>query len=518
MRRSLPFLICLLAASPAISQPLASHSITDSAVECVDGLAAGYPCKSVTLMSKLAREEYTNADELNDVWGWAHQDSGREFALAGTGNAVAFIEVTDPENPVFLGWMATHGHDGSASWWRDIKVYKDHMFVTVDVINANGLQVFNLLELLEPMTMAREFHETYHYDGFGQAHNVAINEATGFAYVTGAPGDNNMCPWGIHIVDIRDPAAPTYAGCYIDQQTGNRGFAGYIHDAQCFLYDGPDEDYRGKEICMAAGENGISIADVTDKSQPSSVAYATYPGAAYVHQGWVTPDHKYYIQNDELDELSGATVGTTTLIWDIAQLDDPVLFGEYIGATNAVDHNLYVLDEYVYLANYAQGMRILDIGDISNPVEIAYFDTHPVDDATDFDGAWTAYPYLPSGHILVNSYPEGLFVIRAEGLRTVTASEQDAEVPDAFVLSSAYPNPFNPVTTITLRVPVSQTVDVRVYDMLGREVALLHHGILEAGPQHTLRFTAHHLQSGSFLIRASGDSHLQTQIVTLLKQ
>jgi hypothetical protein len=46
--------------------------------------------------------------------------------------------------------------------------------------------------------------------------------------------------------------------------------------------------------------------------------------------------------------------------------------------------------------------------------EVAYFDTVPTSDAPDFNGAWAAYPYLPSGNILVGNMGGGLFIVRPE--------------------------------------------------------------------------------------------------------
>ena len=142
----------------------------------------------------------------------------------------------------------------------------------------------------------------------------------------------------------RPRVRPTYAGCFRDTETGRHegfqrsyvrgGGSGYTHDAQCVIYNGPDHDYVGKEICIGFNENAISISDVTDKSAPIDVAKATYPDVGYTHQGWLTPDHKYVVQNDEADESlllgpNGRGRGTRTLIWDIVELDDPILLKEY---------------------------------------------------------------------------------------------------------------------------------------------------------------------------------------------
>jgi choice-of-anchor B domain-containing protein len=153
--------------------------------------------------------------------------------------------------------------------------------------------------------------------------------------------------------------------------------------------------------------------DVTEKEAPELLSTATYPNLAYSHQGWLSDDHKYFYLNDELDEVSGGADRTRTLIFDLAELGDPVLVSEYFGETSATDHNLYVRGNYMYESNYVAGLRVLDISDPENPVEVGYFDTvGGSPDVPGFAGSWSNYPYFESGIVVVTSIREGLFVLR----------------------------------------------------------------------------------------------------------
>jgi choice-of-anchor B domain-containing protein len=174
-------------------------------------------------------------------------------------------------------------------------------------------------------------------------------------------------------------------------------------------YAGPDTDYTGREICFGSNETALSIADVTDKQNPTSVAIATYPKAQYTHQGWLTDDQRYFYLNDELDESAGLVEGTRTLIFDLADLDDPLLVGEHISTTTETDHNLYVKGNLMYQSNTGAGLRILDISDPEHPFETAYFDTSPVGGR---GGTWSNYPYYKSGKIAVTGGHYGLFMLR----------------------------------------------------------------------------------------------------------
>ena len=220
------------------------------------------------------------------------------------------------------------------------------------------------------------------------------------------------------MINIQEPANPTFAGCFADEGTGRSG-TGYSHDAQCVMYEGPDTEHRGKEICFGSNETALSIADVSDKGNPVSLATASYPNVVYSHQGWLTEDQGHFYMNDELDELDGKTDGTRTLIWDVADLDDPQLVTEHVSENKASDHNLYILGNLMYQSNYLSGLRVLDISDVANPVEVGFFDSVPAGtDKPGFGGSWSNYPYFPSGSIVITSMNEGLFVLKKRTVDT----------------------------------------------------------------------------------------------------
>ncbi len=220
---------------------------------------------------------------------------------------------------------------------------------------------------------------------------------------------------GLHMINIQDPRAPLFVGCFQDMGTGRQG-TGYSHDAQCIVYRGPDVEHQGREICFGANETALSIADVTDKTNPVSLSTATYPNVAYAHQGWLDEDHRYFYSNDELDEVGGVVDRTRTLIWDIADLDDPILVREYFADNASSDHNLYILGDLMYQSNYTSGLRILDISDRENPVLIGFFDTVPgTPDAPAMAGSWSNYPFFESGIIVVTSGTEGVFILQKRG-------------------------------------------------------------------------------------------------------
>ena len=284
-----------------------------------------------------------------------------------------------------------------------------------DGAGPHGMQIFDLTRLRDVRGDPVTFKEDAHYSGIASAHNIVINEETGFAYAVGAGEGGETCGGGLHMINIQDPQAPLFAGCFQDMGTGCQG-TGYSHDAQCVIYHGPDAEHEGQEICFGSNETALSIADVTDKASPVSLATATYPNVAYAHQGWLDEDHRYFYMNDELDEVGGNVDRTRTLIWDIIDLDDPILAKEYFADNASSDHNLYIKGNLMYQSNYVSGFRILDISDRENPEVVGFFDTVTgAPDAPGFDGSWSNYPFFESGIIIVNSGKEGMFILREQG-------------------------------------------------------------------------------------------------------
>ena len=493
-------------------------------VPCVDGEAAGYPCKDMDLLAFVPKAEMEgfpcpgSGYCFNDIWGWTDPVTDVEYALLGRVDGVAFFDLSDPENPLFVGMLPKTPRAWSSSW-RDIKVVNDHAVIVADAAGAHGMQAFDLSQLRDVTNPPVTFGPTALYDAVRSAHNVVVNDISDHVYIVGIQGDHEApggfaCGAGPHIVDMSDPAQPAFAGCY----TPSRG-RGYTHDAQCVRYDGPDARYAGKDICISFDEAGGAITDVTDPASPEELGLFEYPRIGYTHQGWLTEDHRYLFVNDELDEGHGYASSTRTLIFDVQELDDPVPVGAWHGPTSAIDHNLYIHEGKLYEANYQAGLRVMDIfydGELSpdDIREVAYFDVYPRSDLPGFIGSWSSYPFFESGIIVVSSMDDGLFVL-APSL-SVGVNTESEELPAEVALLGNYPNPFNPETAIRYALPQAGNVRLAVYDLLGQEVAVLVDGSRPAG-HHTVRFDGDDLSSGSYVYRLQVGEEVVVRTMMLVK-
>ena len=374
------------------NQPMVAMSNTP----CIGGMAGPFPCRNINLASFLPLSDI-GGGTVNDLWGWTDPSTGKEYAIVGRSSGTAFVDLSDPYHPVYLGNLPTHSVD---SLWRGIKVYANHAFIVSEADN-HGMQIFNLTRLRNVISPPITFTEDAHYDGFRRAHTIALNEETGFAY---AAGSRDTCQGGLHMVDVHNPVAPVFAGCV--------GQDGYTHETQCVRYHGPDVTYQGHEICFSSNEDTLTIVDVTNKSGPVQLSRTTYTGVGYTHQGWLTENQGYFLLDDELDEVHDG-VNSSTYIWNVADLDAPSMTGVYRGPSTSIDHNLYIRGNRAYESNYRSGLRILDIGNIgaSSLNEVAFFDIFSMDDLPQFNGAWSNYPFFSSGIVIVGGIEQGLFVL-----------------------------------------------------------------------------------------------------------
>jgi len=394
---------------------------------CTGGMAGPFACQNVDLESFVPLGS-AGLGNGNDVWGWTDPKTDREYAIVGSALETTFIDVTDPQNPVTKGALPTSGIPDFVLW-RDMKVDGNYAFIVSEQTD-HGMQVFDLTRLRDAGPIPQVFSADVVYRGVDEdglrlsnAHNVAINEETDFAYIVGsntcvsvgAEGENG----GLHMVDISKPEEPRFVGCaLVNSPAANN----YSHDVQCVIYRGPDADYRGREICFGSNESVVAVYDVTNKFSPKVISQWGYPEAEYTHQGWLTPDQRFFLFGDELDEQGDTVEHTTTYIMDALDLDRPKRPKAFAHETRSIDHNLFIKDDLVYAANYGAGLRILKFTQSSLKSgklnEVGYLDIRPGFDEPEFVGTWSNYPYFDSGIVLFTGIEEGstvLYVARPTG-------------------------------------------------------------------------------------------------------
>ncbi|KAI9148186.1 hypothetical protein HJFPF1_12012 [Paramyrothecium foliicola] len=411
---------------------------------CVNGFAEAIPgdfnntfrCSNVDLYHFLSHEQLGSwGGRGSSSWGWTSAD-GREIVAIGQYDGTAFAEITSEGKLVYLGRLPQYDPIGSN--WREIRIVGDLAVIGSEAIH-HGVQFFDMKKVLDlDPANPKNFTQadlTGHWDELpvGRTHNIVVNQELNYAIAAGSVGGNatirvrgNLpCRGGLIFLDLTDPTNVTSPGCAAGD--------GYVHDAECLVYRGPDERYFGRDICYAYNEDTLTIYDVTNKvgNTTTIISITDFPGAEYIHQGVVNNAtwQEYLFLDDEFDERD-AKVGPmtkglpTTHIFDIRDLENPTYTGHYAGKTRSIDHNQYIVDNLLYQSNYGNGLNILDVSSVTKDptgagiCEAGFFDIYPEDDDKEghgsvaFLGSWSSYPYFKSGFIMVHTIERGTFVVK----------------------------------------------------------------------------------------------------------
>ncbi|KAF6841003.1 hypothetical protein CMUS01_03723 [Colletotrichum musicola] len=409
--------------------------------KCVDGKAEAIPgeplhtfrCKNIDLYDFVSHAELGSPAGWegrigSSSWGWTDPECGREFVASGMYEGTAFLEVLPEGRLLHLGFLPALANLTDDAFWKEIRSFKHYMLIGSELAN-HGVQIFDMRKLLDidpdeaPITFGSEDLAGHFTDlTEGASHNVVVNEEREYGVAVGSRPIDAECYGGLIFFDLSDPSNPVRTGCNPDD--------GYVHDAQCLVYRGPDEKYLGRDICYAYNEDTLTIYDVTDKANSSIISITSYDGAAFTHQGWVLdPDwQEWLIMNDEYDEVTAegpaADGYPVSYIWNVASLESPKQTGIYKSGTRGVDHNLYSKDGLVFQSAYGTGFRVYDVSSIpedpsgNSVCEIAFFDIYPEDDSApgggevEFSGTWSSYAMFESGFIYINTIERGGFLTK----------------------------------------------------------------------------------------------------------
>jgi len=333
----------------------------------------------------------------------------------------------------------------------------------------------------------------------------------GLAYVADNAG-------GLQIVDIADPNAPEIIGSVMP--FGNQD----------------DLDVQGTFAYLASPTRGLQVVDVSDPTTPVLRGEVNPPGSTTGVA--VDGDHAYLAC-----QYYGLQVA------DISNPNSPSIIGEldiegwpenvHIARGHAflctMEDGLYIVDisnpaapewvstlitpgqawdvvvdgDLAYIADIEGGLQIADITDLSDPRYLGCVDT----------ANHTAFGVALAGdRVCIADWEGGFHVIWKQ---CVPSAVPEGEVPSSPLVMKAYPNPFNPETTISFTLEQSEATLITVFTLDGRPVRLLADRIFSAGKNtaswNGLDNNGRRLPSGSYLIRLQTASGIRQSKVTLLK-
>ena len=357
--------------------------------------------------------------DYSACWSYVHGD-GREYAVIGVGDGgawgsgasegTAIYNVTNPAAPYRVAFIP-----GPPSIWREMKQYQSWIYVVTEGTGpGEGLQIIRMTDPEHPV-LAATYNAT-----FSRAHTVSVDAARGLLICNGTRlnfGDNiSYYASGMRILSLANPEAPVEVGHWppVVPLDANSADSIYVHDSLPV----------GNRLYASSIVYGIQrIFDLTDPSNPVELTEWTYAGS-FTHNSWPDATGNWLYVTDERN-------GEPLKVFDISNLSAPVMYNGWTPNPAGIVHNVHVMGSDLYVANYTEGIRLLDASDPAHPAEWAYADTW-AGPSGDYNGVWETCPFFPSGTIIASDRTSGLWVFRAQrnyGLARVRAVDATTSQP-----------------------------------------------------------------------------------------
>jgi choice-of-anchor B domain-containing protein len=379
--------------------------------------------------------------KYSGVWGWVDPADNKEYAIIGSTAGTYIIEVTDPYNPVQRAYVAGRRDQ---CIWREIKTYENYLYLVSDDQVPNSFQIVDLSYLPDSVHIVHDSDSI-----FARSHTIYVDNGKLYCASVTRP---SIGFYSMAVYDLTaDPTNPTLL------RTLNQDYStpSSMHDM--FV--------RNDTVYASGGYDGFFVYKEDSITHAFSLigSITSYLDQGYNHSSFITKDGKTLIFVDEVP----AGMGVKTYdISDFSNMQFQSLFYSNPGAT---PHNPYFTkDDMLVISYYADGLVIYDVSDPANPVRVGYYDTNSNDPfggpytSPAYQGAWGAFPDLPSGNILVSDMQEGLFVLDAD----VALSRANTATFESQV--KVFPTIFTDQLSVTLARKTESPVICTLTDISGK--------------------------------------------------
>jgi len=321
---------------------------------------------------------YSNT--YNECWGFKVNNT--EIAVIGSTEGTHFFNVTDPQNSTEVAFLAG-AYTGSGVVHRDYHDFQGYLYIVCD----EGWST-STLQIVDISNLPTSVNVVYDSDSlFNTSHNIFIDTATAKLYACAS--NSAMDIYSLHI-----PTLPNLIYSYND--------VGHVHDAYVI----------NDTAFLNCGNDGLRIVDFHYLDLAGGMAwvelasFTSYPDAGYNHSGWLSDDGTIYVMQDE-------NHGYDVKILDVSDFNNITVLSTFNSGENlqSMAHNGIIKGDLLYLAYYHDGLRVFDISDPSNPIQVCNYDTYSPASYNSYKGAWGVYPYLPSGNIIVSDMQSGLYIL-----------------------------------------------------------------------------------------------------------
>ncbi|NNC95185.1 MAG: choice-of-anchor B family protein [Chitinophagales bacterium] len=322
---------------------------------------------------------YNNS--YNEIWGYS--SNGRDYGIIGTTVGTHIFDVTDTNNIVLVDYVAG-AFQGPGVIHRDYHDHNGYLYAVCDE-GLSSLQIIDLNSLPDSASKVYD-SDTLLYT----SHNIFIDEKRSLLYACSVIKGNPPAFYAMEVYDINIPLEPQLIYVLNDSSIQ------HVHDI--FVRD--DIAY------LNSGYDGLFIYDFSDPANPTKEGVLDlYQQQGYNHSGWLLDDNKHYVFIDETIQTQLKVVNIENPL-DIQQV---ALFGT--ANPNSSPHNVIVKNCLAYVSYYYDGIRVYDLRDPANPVEVAVYDTYPDSiGPSEYEGAWGVYPFANNRKVLVSDMQSGMFL------------------------------------------------------------------------------------------------------------
>jgi choice-of-anchor B domain-containing protein len=379
----------------------------------------------------------------NGIWGW-HDGLGNEYALIGATNGVHIVDVTNPGAATRVDFVPGRR---SGCIWREIKTYQHYAYLISDDGAPNSFQIIDLQYLPDSVSVVYDSDSL-----FQRAHTLYVDGNKLYCGIV--KGGVTSGTSSMSVYSLNNPVNPTllrdvdvdYGSVFTNQQ---------VHDMLV----------RNDTVYASAAFDGLFILKYDSVANVFTMlgSLTTYPSQGYNHSSALTDDGKTLVFMDEVP------TGLPVKVLDVQDLSNLTVTATFSTNPGPTPHNPFMVGNICYIAYYQDGLQVYDVSDPVNPVRIGYFDTQyqtPLGGpytGQSYSGAWGAYPFLPSGNVLVSDMQNGLYVLDVSQL---TGVEELAE-RNGFAI---YPNPVDAGTSIQIATSQNGVLRGAIYDVSGRQV------------------------------------------------
>jgi hypothetical protein len=370
---------------------------------------------------------------------------------------ISILDVHDINNPVQIGYYNSPGSP------KDLTLQDNYAYL---VELNRGLRIIDISDLANPV-------EAGSYDTGATFSKIDVKGNYAFALV----GEE------MHIFDITDPENIISVSTIV------------VGSALSLLVD-------GNTVYVSVGywthwgtTGGIKIYDAVNPGNPVKIGEYDAGGGLYED---VFYPHDIALKNNYLYVVSDF-VGLR--VFDVSDPTNPVVVSD----TPTFGEEIEIYQNYAFISESLVGMNIFDISDPLNPELVETFNEFRRIGSLTLDN---------QGRIFTASAEYGMMIFQ-NNLVTEVESENEVQ-PTQFSLNQNYPNPFNPSTKINYSLPSSGFVTLKVYDILGNEIATLLNENKLAG-NYEVDFSGKNLSSGVYLYVLKYENQVLSRKMLLLK-